>query len=753
MTRRKMLLFFAALLCVLGLGISADSPTARSYAMVRNNRAARPEVLLKSWDFGIPPTRYWKNPIIPLGGSGSWYHAQIYDPNILVDPSNPANLIGYFSGMATVDTNSKQTIGRFDSTITNPYSWSEHRGNGNGQVLLPGAARAWDSTYVRLGTVLYNTGDKKFYLYYSGYNGTRAGIGLATSTDGVTFEKHSDNPILTPGAGEGDSLQVPCVVKDGSTWKMVYMYKRGDTSYGTNYRSATSSDGQSWTKTGNGDLLTSPAGPEFHCIQKIGGVWLMLFEDGNGSTAFTNKAATTSDPVTAWTTLATPPNPIQAKSTVTGAWDGAQVATPFLVLINGTWRLFYAGNANKTWPLGIADFTPFADCVLDRFVDTNGTALSSHIQDVGGGWKAVTGTFQIQSNTCQSKSSAAGDMTVTDAGASDVRLQVDYSTTNGPQIILRYTDSTHHWLLDTFGGRTTLYENTGSGYVSRATGTSVGPGTTRQTIILSGTSIAVLVNGVTALTYSSMSSNQTATKFGFRVGQSATCTWSNFRIRAAVGTISTVQETVPTRTSSGSSLSAAFTQNVTAGDSVIVSAFGTCSSALVGAGLVSDTQGNSYVADAFVQDGTNHEYAGIWRCSRVSSSGALTVTVNLGHGGQKIEMTAREVSPAVTLDQAKTATGTGTAPAAGRVSTTQTNEYLAAVFASVDSSNPATVTTQVGLTALDQQLNGSKYLVGEMDYALLNALAHPNPAWTTDSSSAWAAAQATYKVAVAIPTK
>lgn len=314
----------------------------------------------------VPPVRYASNPIISLAAS-TWYTSQIYDPNVLFDPSNSANLFMYVSGMASPVQTGEQSIGRFSGTVANPYSWSSPT-----QVLTK-TGSGWEQKHVRLGCIFYDGGT--YYNYYTGTDNSDVdSIGLATSTDGTSFTRSGSNPILTAdgqGRDDGTHVSQPWVVKEGSSWTMIYSYRNSALGHpaGTlpGYRYATSSDGVSWTKGGSGDVLTtSPLFGEQHQVVKINGLYYLIYEAGTDTFVTPTRPfriyAATSGVVTGPYT-AVPQNPILAPSGVVGATDRYHVATPFAIEINGVWRLFYCGAPDhdqpygtNTWPMCIADF-------------------------------------------------------------------------------------------------------------------------------------------------------------------------------------------------------------------------------------------------------------------------------------------------------------------------------------------------------------------------------------------------------------
>ena len=90
--------------------------------------------------------------------------------------------------------------------------------------------------------------DSLYYLYYDGRSQTGDNrIGVAFSYDGITWTKYAGNPVLTPTVSwEGTGVAWPSVISENGTFKMVYMkvtYESDDL-----FGMATSTDGISWTK-------------------------------------------------------------------------------------------------------------------------------------------------------------------------------------------------------------------------------------------------------------------------------------------------------------------------------------------------------------------------------------------------------------------------------------------------------------------------------------------------------------------------
>jgi len=110
------------------------------------------------------------------------------------------------------------------ATAQEPLQFYAYSGN---PVLTHGAPGSYDASMCFLPYALWHDGI--FYLYYTGDDN----ICVATSSDGYTFEKYFDNPLLTPSASGFDSYAISqtVVIETGSEWVMYYC-GREDAGYG-----------------------------------------------------------------------------------------------------------------------------------------------------------------------------------------------------------------------------------------------------------------------------------------------------------------------------------------------------------------------------------------------------------------------------------------------------------------------------------------------------------------------------------------
>ncbi len=131
-----------------------------------------------------------------------------------------------------------------------------------GLALGLGPAGTFDEASVSDAHVV-SAGDGTYGMYYTGTDVLRdAEIGLAVSTDLVTWTRSSANPVLpfgAPGAWDNAHVASPSVAQTGSTWTMYfYGFANGSTA---SIGIATSGDGLSWTKAAGNPAITPEAGP------------------------------------------------------------------------------------------------------------------------------------------------------------------------------------------------------------------------------------------------------------------------------------------------------------------------------------------------------------------------------------------------------------------------------------------------------------------------------------------------------------
>lgn len=265
-----------------------------------------------------------------------------------------ATYVMYYAGNAENSGESKI----FQATSVNGLSWT--RANG-GAAVLAGTVGAFDEYGVSDPEVIYNPLDlaAPYRMWYSGQDETFGAIGYATSTDGVSWTKHTGGgpspvPVLDhglPGAADSFSAADPSVMLDGTTWKMWYT---GDDSSKKRIAYATSTNATTW---GKGGSVIAPEDPGASANLEFGafsptvwkapdGEYLMLLTGRkivSGSTYQTKILNSSSSDGISWSG----PSPSINPSGSSANFDYSNLDGPDVMQDPGSaapYKAYYAGN-------------------------------------------------------------------------------------------------------------------------------------------------------------------------------------------------------------------------------------------------------------------------------------------------------------------------------------------------------------------------------------------------------------------------
>lgn len=213
---------------------------------------------------------------------------------------------------------------------------------------------AWDDTDCQIGAVIVHSGT--FYAFYCGNNSPgpaadNVRLGVASSSDGVTWTKDADNPVLSQGsAGQGDENDLytgGAVMYDSfsGTWYWYYI-GYGASGIGVMRAEASTPTG-TWTKTSTAYLSgLEPDGTTFWPgatrVWKDGTAYYMVCDDWYN---LTNTYLYRSSNGLAWTRMSG-----SVFGTTGSGWDaGGQYGTfPFRRVPGGPWTLLYNGWRDTT---------------------------------------------------------------------------------------------------------------------------------------------------------------------------------------------------------------------------------------------------------------------------------------------------------------------------------------------------------------------------------------------------------------------
>jgi predicted GH43/DUF377 family glycosyl hydrolase len=185
------------------------------------------------------------NPVFGPGPTSDWDGYSIYPSSILFDGTKYHIWYGghdsVYCRIGYAISNDGITWTKYDDPATTnpPFSQSD-------TVMDVGAAGSWDSRWIFAPKVHYD--GNTYHMWYSGFNGTNVRIGYATSPNGTTWTKYSGNPVFnlgTSGSWDDSHISSPSIIYDGGIYHMWYEGGKGST---VQIGYATSTDGITWTR-------------------------------------------------------------------------------------------------------------------------------------------------------------------------------------------------------------------------------------------------------------------------------------------------------------------------------------------------------------------------------------------------------------------------------------------------------------------------------------------------------------------------
>ena len=186
---------------------------------------------------------------LPVGAGGSIDEHGQSDPCALYESGT---LKVWYSCWDVSDHNVMGYATSADKGIT----WVKYNAGSDVAVLFLGTGGSWDDHFIHQPQVIHD--GSTYYMFYGGNNNSYTGvgamnIGLATSSDGIAWNRYGSAPViaLTGVSTDPDESYVrpSQPFKYGSTWYMLY-WGHSNTSGKDTLLLATSPDLYTWTKQG-----------------------------------------------------------------------------------------------------------------------------------------------------------------------------------------------------------------------------------------------------------------------------------------------------------------------------------------------------------------------------------------------------------------------------------------------------------------------------------------------------------------------
>ncbi len=222
-------------------------------------------------------------------------------------------------------------------------------------VLPPRPETGWEDDINR--PILLKRGDT-YHMWYTGQAKGHSAIGYATSADGVSWNRKSDKPVLTPEAPwEKVAVMCPHVLWDDSQRQFKMWYSGGDQYEPDAVGYATSKDGLTWTKHRDNPVFKPD--PRYAWEQhKVTGVqvlkrndWYLMFYIGFRDVDHAQIGlARSKDGISNWQRH--PANPIIRPGK--DRWDHDACYKPFAIFDGTRWMLWYNGRHGGLEQIGVA---------------------------------------------------------------------------------------------------------------------------------------------------------------------------------------------------------------------------------------------------------------------------------------------------------------------------------------------------------------------------------------------------------------
>jgi beta-1,2-mannobiose phosphorylase / 1,2-beta-oligomannan phosphorylase len=162
-------------------------------------------------------------PVLSRGGSNEWDNSFLEGPTVIKDGSVYKMWYAGFDAVADgQSTDGKVSIGY--ATSVDGIVWTKYERN---PVLSVGPRSAWDGKTVQDPCVIKTEGVYRMWYGGASYDFQKFGqqTGYAESSDGISWIKSGDNPVLkrgNPGSWDANTASFPSVLIEGELIKMWY---------------------------------------------------------------------------------------------------------------------------------------------------------------------------------------------------------------------------------------------------------------------------------------------------------------------------------------------------------------------------------------------------------------------------------------------------------------------------------------------------------------------------------------------------
>jgi predicted GH43/DUF377 family glycosyl hydrolase len=279
-----------------------------------------PRPAASTWPWTFSPA----NPVLNIVPDSKWEHSAVFDPCVV--QQSDGSLAMWYSTRGSLPGGIALAI---DSTGTGDH-WQRY---GSGPLLTPDPPESVPAGVVSRPSVVAIPGGWRIWYSTQGPVGPAgaAWIGTAFSREGHYWEKHGSPVLVAHDAWEKQAVQCPNVRYDAASGQFQMWYCGGDSYEPDAVGFATSSDGITWQRHAGNPIFRPTTGWEDYKVGSFQvhrvGDWYYAFYNAFQRTPFVSRVgmARSRDGVTGWERHSA--NPILSPG-APGTWDARMIYKP-----------------------------------------------------------------------------------------------------------------------------------------------------------------------------------------------------------------------------------------------------------------------------------------------------------------------------------------------------------------------------------------------------------------------------------------
>jgi len=191
---------------------------------------------------GLSFTRYSQNPVVTFGAAGEWDHDSVNEQCVIYEAGQYKM---WYSGQTYTPSAQIGTYQIGYATSPDGIKWTKYSGN---PIFTPASAGSWDDGFV-YRPMVFSTGSS-YTMYYVGTskaNASASGFGIATSSDGIHWTRSGVMALPPQSNWDAYRQRITSILKVEGGYLMAYSGWGTGATAPAKIGLATSTDGLTWT--------------------------------------------------------------------------------------------------------------------------------------------------------------------------------------------------------------------------------------------------------------------------------------------------------------------------------------------------------------------------------------------------------------------------------------------------------------------------------------------------------------------------